>query len=283
MVLKGVSFADANASFDDARFVILGIPFDRTASYRTGARFAPNAIREASYNFETFLFEHGVDLLSIPFHDMGNLEEQGSVDAMVENAQMVIGEAVNAGKFPLVMGGEHSVTIPAVRTFGDIGVITIDAHLDFRQEYLGERNSHACVTKRIAEHVGLDRVAVLGVRSMSLDEWEDDKPLYYDVFTIRRRGVKECLDEAVRALGAEKIYLSLDIDAIDPSFAPGTGTPEPFGMDPIDVKAIISGLGDRLIGFDVVEVCPPCDQGSTAALAARLMREVIAVVHKNQK
>jgi agmatinase len=283
MALQGVSFADANASFDDAQFVIIGIPFDRTSSYRSGARFAPNAIREASYNFETFLFEHEVDLLEIPFHDMGNLEEQSTVDEMVSAAQGIIGEVVEGGKFPLIMGGEHSVTIPAVRTFRDIGFISIDAHLDFRREYLGQKNSHACVTRRITEQLGLDRVTVMGVRSMSSDEWEEEKPLFYDAFTLRRRGVRGCLDEAIRAMAAERIYLSLDIDGIDPAFAPGTGTPEPFGMDPTEVKTIISGLGDRLVGFDVVEVCPPYDRGNTAALAARLMREVIAVVHKHKK
>lgn len=281
MRLPGVTFADANASLDDARFIILGVPFDRTASFRTGARDAPNAIRAASYNFETFIFELGVDLLDVPFCDMGNLEEYGSVDEMVEEVHTTVKDLVKAGIFPVVMGGEHSVTIPAVRAFENVGVIIIDAHLDFRDEYLGVENSHACVTRRVSEHVGLDRVSVFGVRSISKEEWKEDKPLYFDPLTIRKRGILDCVNEAMERMDSERIYLSLDIDGIDPSFAPGTGTPEPFGLDPVDVKTLISAIGDRLVGFDIVEVCPPYDNGNTAALAARFIREVIATAYKH--
>lgn len=283
MTLPGVTFADANAPPEDARFVILGVPFDRTSSFRAGARHAPNAIRAASYNFETFIFELGVDLLDVPFYDMGDLEEHGTVDDMVEEVHATVKDLVETGIFPVIMGGEHSITIPAVRAFEDIGVIIIDAHLDFRDEYLGVKNSHACVTRRVSEHVGLNGVSVFGVRSISKEEWEEDKPLYFDAFTIRSRGILNCINEALKRMGSQRIYLSLDIDGIDPSFAPGTGTPEPFGLDPVEVKALISAIGDRLVGFDIVEVCPPYDNGNTAALAARFIREVIATAYKHKR
>jgi agmatinase len=276
MVVPGVSFADAHASIEDARYIIIGIPFDRTASFRSGARFAPNAIREASYNFETYLFEHDVDLLGIPMHDMGNMEEFGTADEMVENARPEISSLVSGGKFPIIIGGEHSITIPAVESHDGVGVISIDAHLDFRQEYLGERNSHACVTRRMADHVGLDNVVVLGVRSMSREESQDDTPEFIDAFTIREKGIEWAVKKALGMIRKEKIYLTLDIDGIDPSFAPGTGTPEPFGISDLDVKKCIDLLAPMLVGFDVVEVCPPHDNGNTAVLAARLIREVIA-------
>lgn len=282
MVLTGVSFADANATFEDAEFVILGIPFDRTASFRSGARFAPNAIREASYNFETYLFEHEVDLLDVNFHDAGNLEELGTVDEMVKHAGSFIEGVVSKGKFPIVLGGEHSVTIPAVRSFRDVGVVSIDAHLDFRQEYLGERNSHACVTRRIAEHVGMENVVVLGVRSMSREEVGDEMPEFIDSFTIREEGMERAVRRAMSLIGKEKIYLTLDIDGIDPACAPGTGTPEPFGISDLDVKKCIDMLSSRLVGFDLVEVCPNYDKGNTAALSARLVREVMATTWKSR-
>jgi len=282
MVLPGASFADANASLEDASFIILGIPFDRTASFRSGARFAPNAIREASYNFETFLYEHEVDLLDIPIHDMGNLEEFGTVDEMVSSARMELESLVSRGRFPIVLGGEHSVTIPAVQSFEDIGVVSIDAHLDFRDEYLGGRNSHACVTHRIADHVGIDNVVVLGVRSMSREEYESPRPEHIDAAAIREMGIERAVKEAIDILDKDRIYLTVDIDGIDPSFAPGTGTPEPFGLSDVDVKKCIDLLAPRLVGFDVVEVCPPFDNGNTSAMAARLVREAIATVWKTR-
>lgn len=283
MVLPGICFADANASFDDAQFVICGVPFDRTASFRAGARMAPNAIRQASYNFETYLFEHDVDLSDIPMNDLGNVEECGSPDEMVEVVREIAKRIVNAGKFPVFVGGEHTTTIPVVEAFDDIGVISIDAHLDYRPEYLGVKYSHACVTRRISEHVGIENVLVFGVRSISTEERGDKMPDYIDAFTIHKEGVEKAFRRAARMMEKERVFLTLDIDGIDPAFAPGTGTPEPFGLTPLEVKKCINMLGKRMVGFDITEVSPPYDEGNTAALAARMMREAIAVVWKNRK
>ncbi len=283
MVLAGIYFADANASFDDAKFVICGVPFDRTTSYRAGARMAPNAIRQASYNFETYLFEHDVDLSDVPMNDMGNVEECGSPEEMVEIVRGIAKKAVKAGKFPVFMGGEHTTTIPVVEAFDDIGVISIDAHLDYRESYLGLKYSHACVTRRISEHLGRENVLVFGVRSISAEEKSEKMPEFIDAFTIHDVGVESAFKRALNIIRKEKVFLTLDIDGIDPAFAPGTGTPEPFGLTPMEVKKCISMLGERLVGFDVTEVSPPYDEGNTAALAARMMREVIAVAWKNMK
>jgi len=283
MVLPGINFADADASFDGAKFIICGVPFDRTTSYRAGARMAPNAIRQASYNFETYLFEHDVDLSDVPMNDMGNVEECGSPEEMVETVRGIVTKIVKADKFPVFMGGEHTTTIPIVEAFDDIAVISIDAHLDYRETYLGMRYSHACVTRRIAEHVGLENVLVFGVRSISAEEKGDKMPRYVDAFTIRETGAERAFEKALDAVRKKRIFLTLDIDGIDPAFAPGTGTPEPFGLSPMEVKKCINMIGGRLVGFDVTEVSPPYDEGNTAALAARMMREVIAVAWKNMK
>ena len=269
-------FSDATESFEEAEFVLLGVPFDRTTSFRSGARLAPTTIREASSNFEMELFEHGVTFDDIKFHDSGDLYEEGTVDDMVEAIEEEARKVVSAGKFLVSMGGEHSITPPIVKAYGeDISVITIDAHLDYRDSYQGLKNSHACAHKRIEDIVGKGNVFAFGIRSISGEE-DHANALYADAFTIHEKGCMNVFREMLAKLKRKPVYLSLDIDGIDPAYAPGTGTPEPFGLTPLDVKYIIDELAPRLVGFDVVEVCPPYDNGNTSVLAARLVREVVA-------
>jgi agmatinase len=276
-------FADAWSDFDESRFVLLGVPFDKTTTFRSGTRFAPTTIREASSSFEQDMFEHGLSFADIPFHDSGDLYDEGTVDEMVAAVEEESRRIVGAGKFPIVIGGEHSITPPVVRAYEeDISVVIIDAHLDYRDEYQGLKNSHACAHKRVADIVGKGNVFAFGVRSISDDE-DSDEASYVDSFRIHERGCSPEFDRALTALGDRPVYLSLDIDGIDPAYAPGTGTPEPFGLTPFDVRNVINRLGGRLVGFDVVEVCPPYDNGNTSILAARFVREVIAVKWKAMK
>jgi len=281
MPIRGMlRFADAHASFDEADFVIVGVPFDKTTTYRSGTRFAPTAVRETSQTFEKDNFEHGVTFENIPVHDAGDMFEEGTVDEMVASIEEEARRIVSANKFPLFIGGEHSISPPVVKAFGDISVITIDAHLDFRDEYQGLKNSHACAHRRIVDHVGKGNAFAFGVRSISAEE-KVGEALYADAFRIHKEGCEKVFDEMLTKLKREKVYLSLDIDGIDPSYAPGTGTPEPFGLTPWDVRYVINRLGDRLVGFDVVEICPPYDNGNTSILGARMMREVMAVKWKS--
>ncbi len=281
MPLRGMlKFADAHSDFAESHFVALGAPFDKTTTFRSGTRFAPTAIREASVNFEAYMFEHGISISQIPFHDSGDLHDEGTADEMVASVEESARRIVEAGKFPVVIGGEHSVTPPVVKSFGDdVAVVIIDAHLDYQDEYQGLRNSHACAHRRVADIVGEGNVFAFGVRSISDDE-DFENAVYVDAFRIHEHGCREEFEKALPCLKERPIYLSLDIDGIDPAFAPGTGTPEPFGLTPFDVKYIINRLGDRLVGFDVVEVSPPYDNGNTSILAARFIREVIAVKWK---
>lgn len=276
MPIRGMlRFADAESSFEDAFFVIVGVPFDKTTTFRSGTRFAPTTVREATQNFEKENFEHGTTFDDIPVHDAGDLYEEGSVDEMVESVYEEAKRIVDAKKFPLFIGGEHSITPPVVKAFGEISVITIDAHLDFKDEYQGLKNSHACAHRRIADHVGVGNVFAFGIRSISSDE-EVSKALYADAFRIHEEGSRNVFDEMLSKLRRRPIYLSLDIDGIDPAYAPGTGTPEPFGLTPWDVRYVVNRIADRLVGFDVVEICPPYDNGNTSVLGARMMREVMA-------
>ncbi len=281
----GIGYAGAEADYNEADVVIFGVPYDHTACFKAGAREAPWAIRRASYNFEEIHFEHGVHQELPSVCDYGNCDDFVLPEDMMSEVEFAVGPAVRDGKFPIVIGGEHSVNIPVVRSFDkdDIAVISIDAHLDSRDEYLGTSYSHACVMRRAAEHVGLENVFVLGARAIGEEELDrDDVVPFISSYDIMDHGIEWAIGKALESVRNERIYLTIDIDGIDPAFAPGTGTPEPFGLMPMDVKKVINAVGDRLAGFDVVEVSPPSDPaGITSILAARYVNEVIAVIAKN--
>lgn len=281
--ISPLQFEPSKFSFDDAKFVIIGIPFDRTSSFRSGSKFAPNAIREASYNFENYLFEHDMDFSNIPFCDIGNLEELGGSKEMLESVEEVMKILIEKNKFPVIIGGEHFMTPSVVNCYENVGVIILDAHLDFRDSYLGNKYSHACVTRRVYEIVGKKNLVILGVRSMSSEEKNDAKEMglkYFSSFDIKEIGVEETLNKVLNFVQSNNIYLSLDVDVVDPSFAPGVGNPEPFGLTPLDIKKCINILAKKLVGFEVSEVSPYFDNGNTSALTARFIREVITVAEK---
>lgn len=270
-------FADATADPEGAAATLFGVAYDGTTSFRPGTRFGPDAIRQASWNFESYHLDLGVDLRRARFADLGNLAEFGSAAAMVEAVEGFVRAQVAAGRFPLALGGEHSLTPACVRGVGRPGYVVLDAHMDFREDYLGDPNSHACQARRVAEHVGPDRMVLVGIRSGSQEEAEAAEGMGLRVVTasdVHREGLAPVL-EALEALPGE-VYLSLDADAIDPAYAPAVGNPEPFGLTPLHVQEVIATLAPRLVGFDVTEVSPPWDHGTTAALAARLVREVLA-------
>lgn len=275
-------FADSNSDFESSYFVIFGVPFDGTSSYRHGSKFAPDEIRKASYNLESYLPEHDFSFRNVKVHDMGNigtLDEFGNAEDVIESVYSTLLSLEE--KFPIMLGGEHSITIGAAKALAsksNVGMLFIDAHADFRDSYLGNRYSHACVARRAYEYLK-GKIISLGVRSASEDEVIFARKIGYKWFTsydFRERGWEEVIKEALEILDVEKIYLSIDIDGIDPSFAPGTGTPEYFGLTPLEVKNIIDFLGPKLIGADIVEICPPCDNGNTSILGARFVQEIIA-------
>jgi agmatinase len=281
----GTSYAGAESDYNEAEVVICGVPYDHTSSFRSGSKEGPGAIRRASYNFEESHFEHGLNQRRLSIYDYGDCDEYFLPESMFEEVDFALGPAIRDGKFTVAIGGEHSINIPIMRHFdkNDVALISIDAHLDSRDEYMGTPNSHACITRRASEHLGIDNIFVLGVRSISDEELDrDDVIPHIDSYTIMEKGIEWALGQALEHVKNERIYLTLDIDGIDPAFAPGTGTQEPFGLMPIDVKKVINGIGDRLAGFDVVEVCPPADpSGITSNLAARYINEVLAVHAKN--
>lgn len=281
-------FADAESNFNDAEFVIFGVPYDKTSSFRHGASQAPKEIRQAGWNFETYYLKTGVDLKDIKFHDYGDIDvKNDKPEIMIRKVREFTSKLLEKNKFPIAIGGEHSITPGIIQAFPkDIAVLSLDAHIDFRQQYENEPYNHACAVRRIADHVDIKNIAVVGIRSAEKEEFEEaktNKLFYIDSFFIRNNGIKKAIDETKKYLKNKRIYLSLDIDVIDPAYAPGTSTPEPFGITPFDVLECIDAFSPQLIGFDVVEVCPPFDKGETALLAAKFVRYVIDRTWTNRK
>src|SRR3989304_3852942 len=201
-------FADAAASDDPARIVLFGVPYDRTCSFRGGSRWAPHAIREAAYNLETYMMDHGRDILDVRFHDLGDLGDFGPAEDMVKAVSETSARIVKAGKIPVALGGEHSNAPPVGRGLPQGGgVIGLDAHLDFRDAYLDNKWSHACSQRRIGEHVGFDRTLYAGVRSFSAEEKEDRERLglsFISAYEIHQRGIERAIDRALHAVGRER-------------------------------------------------------------------------------
>ncbi|MDR0335083.1 MAG: agmatinase [Methanomassiliicoccaceae archaeon] len=280
--MQGLSFADADSAFDDSNVVIYGIPYDRTSSFRSGSREAPNTVRRASYGFEVKHFEHS-PVPDVLMHDFGDLDDFIIPEDMMDEIAFSTAPAVKNDKFTVAIGGEHSVTPPIVKNFGNVSVISVDAHLDSRDEFMGSPYSHACTMRRCSDIVGIDNVFVLGVRSIAEEELDrDDVIPHISSYDIMEKGMQRAIKKALDSVKNEKIYLTIDIDGIDPAFAPGTGTQEPFGLLPVDVKRLMNAIGGRLVGMDVVEISPPYDHGGiTSVLGARYIKEGISIFAKH--
>jgi agmatinase len=226
--------------------------------------------------------DHQREITDVSFTDLGDTPSFASSAEMVSGVTKMASDIVGAGKTPIVIGGEHSLAPAVVRAFPkDIGVIGIDAHLDFRDAYMNDKWSHACSARRCADHVGVENVIYMGVRSYSREEREDLERLgltYVSVYDIHERGIVVAAERALKTIDRDKIYLTIDTDGIDPAYAPAVGNPEPFGLAPLQVKRLLRILGPHLVGMDLNEVSPAWDFGQTALLGARLIREAIMAI-----
>ena len=279
-------FADAETDYQKAKYVIYGIPYDKTSSFRYGSSKGPDAIRQASWNFESYNIINDIDFVEIPTHDFGNIEniEQENPESMIETVSHQISKFVNEKKIPVGIGGEHSATAGIIKSFQkNIHILLFDAHLDFRESYENEAYNHACTIRRIIDYLPIDHVHVVGVRSAEKNEYQDaiEKKLdFYDMNSVNKKGIEYIITQLQNKLNNNPIYISIDIDAIDPGFAPGTGTPEPFGLLPKDILSFFDVFSKSLIGFDIMEVNPLFDHGQTASLAAKYVRYGIEKIHK---
>lgn len=276
-------FGGFDEPYESARVVFIGAPLDVTSSYRSGTRFAPSKIREASANLETYLMTAELDVFErLRISDLGDLiimqtDLQTDGERIVRAVQRVMGD----GKIPALLGGEHTITLFALRAFEDVFLIQLDAHLDLRDEYLGDRVCHATVMRRVLDFLPKDRLVQVGVRSCSKEEAEFAERAKIRAYSSEQ--VMESFPSVVADLreivGDERVYLTIDLDVLDPAFAPGVTTPEPGGPLTTTVLRLVRELGKlNLCAFDVVELTPPYDNGTTAFAAARIIYELLAAM-----
>jgi agmatinase len=277
-------FISATTSFEEGKVVIFGCPYDGSASFRPGARFGPSAIRKASWGIETFSPYFQKDLTKVPIHDMGDLElPLGEKKACLDLIRATLRKVLSEKKFPVLLGGDHLITLPAVEEIllihPKLHLLHIDAHTDLREEYLGETLSHSTVMQRVAEHLGAGKLFQVGVRSGTEEEFKKAKKMR-SIHLADRRSLRAL----VRRLRNRPVYVSLDLDVIDPSLLPGVGTPEPGGFT---FQQFISLLKElqllQVIGFDVVELTPDYDPTQVSSVtAAVILREMILAFCANR-
>ncbi|AIJ05729.1 agmatinase [Methanocaldococcus bathoardescens] len=273
-------FIMTNSSFEEADGVIFSIPYDETTSFKPGTREGGNAIRTASWGLETYSPILDRDLSEIKYCDLKDLDLYGSQAEIFNTIHHVSREILKKGKKIIVFGGEHSITYPIIKAVKDIYddfiVIQFDAHCDLRDEYLGNKLSHACVMRRVYELT--KDIFQFGIRSGDKEEWDFAKKnnLYLKMDLMNEDDL-----EYIKSLD-KPIYITIDIDVLDPAYAPGTGTPEPCGFSTRELfnsLYLLEEVKDRIIGFDIVEVSPIYDIANiTAITAAKIARELMLMI-----
>ena len=285
MILPNIeTFIGCESSFEEASIVLYGAPFDSTTSFRPGARFGPAAMRHESFGLETYSPYQDRDLMDISVFDSGDLELCfGSSEMALSDIQKRAEEILEADKFPLLLGGEHLVTLAAVRAvaakYPDLHIIHFDAHADLRDDYLGARLSHACVLRRCHDLLGDGRIHQFCIRSGEREEFRfaaqhtDFHPLSF-----------EGLEETVRELKEKNVpvYFTIDLDCLDPAAFPGTGTPEAGGVTFLELLEAIRMVAQaNVVGADVNELAPMLDaSGVSTATACKVLRELLLAIAK---
>ncbi len=282
-----MTFPGATASRAEADYVVAGAPLDVSTTFRPGARFGPERIRRFARTFDDYDRTTGRRFSECGVHDRGEVRAWDDAPAYLAWLAGELRDVVADGAVPLLLGGEHTVSAAGVNAVGPDVFVCLDAHLDLRSDYDGNEYSHATVTRRILDRVGagvddgdadgdgpagggVEEAIVLGARTGSPAEW--DRAEAPDVTVVPPEAVPD-FDLDAR-LSGRRAYLSVDVDAADPGFAPGTGTPEPFGLAPREMRAVVRTVAPYATGFDVVEVNDR-DDGQAASLAAKLCRAFV--------
>ncbi len=273
------TFIGCDAEYSEARIVLFGAPFDSTTSFRPGTRFAPHTIRSESFGLETYSPLLDRDLEDISVFDSGDLELCiGSSEKALAQISERTATILADNKLPLMIGGEHLVTLGAfrevIKKYPDVHIIHFDAHTDLRDEYLGVGLSHACVIRRCHDLTGDGRIHQFGIRSGERSEFRWADSGHTDLHKFNFDG----LAETVKQIGRKPVYFTIDLDVLDPSIFPGTGTPEAGGvtfMQLFDAMRIVCG-NCNIVAADVNELCPTYDQsGVSTAVACKVVRELL--------
>ncbi len=272
------TFIACDCEYENADIVLFGAGYDGTTSFRAGTRFAPSAIRNESFGIETYSPYQDKDMTDYSYFDSGDLELPfGSPEKVLDDIQQRSETILNDRKIPFMIGGEHLVTLGQVRAvskkYNDLYIIHFDAHADLRDDYLGQKLSHACVLRRCHEIVGDGHIFQFGIRSGDRDEFKfAEKHTYMNKFNL------DTLEETVNNLKEKNVYLTVDLDVLDPSIFAGTGTPEAGGVTFDELRKALTLVCSKLniVACDVNELSPPYDQsGVSTAVACKIIREIL--------
>lgn len=282
-------FSGMQKSFEESKYVIFGVPFDGTSSYRTGARFGPNSIRQASLNIETYSFRSGIDVEDLSIFDAGDLHVSPDVAKTVDMTRFVVGDILAAGKIPVVLGGEHTVALGVAKSLGvkasKTAIVSFDAHLDLRCDYLGSTLSHTTFMQLISAEVKPAKIIEVGTRSVCKEEISFAKKAGVEFFTtqqIIKEGSEQIAEQLKEKLACyDNLYLTVDMDVLDPAYAPAVQNPEPEGITTTALlDLVLAQCGKPVIGFDVSEVAPIYDQGISSVVAAKVIFEMLCQIEK---
>jgi agmatinase len=268
------TFLDTVTPLEESSYAIIGAPLDLTSSHRSGSRFGPDAIRQASQYMETYSLRTGLDLEDVSISDLGNIIDTGSVEGALRNIEEAISLVVGSGEVPVMLGGEHSVTLGALRAVEPDLVVDFDAHLDLRNRLLGLRLSHGTFMRRAMEELDF-RLVIIGGRALSKEEVEyveenGDRVRLISADDERMEEVREWSDPS------SSVYITVDMDVVDPSSAPAVGNPSPEGVSVTQLIDMIARVSDfNVKGFDLTEVAPHYDSGLTAIQAAYIVLETM--------
>jgi agmatinase len=267
---KHLCFVDASAEYVTAPLILLGCPFDGTTTYKPGSRFAPTAIREASQSLESYSPIQKKDLSQISLCDLGDLELPfGNTPRILNLIKKAITQLLNDEKIPIILGGEHLITLPIISAFRepypDLMLVHLDAHTDLRDEYLGEKLSHATVMRRVIEEIGNENLIQLGIRSGTQEEFAFANRIGCQYNTENQQD----LFRLQQKIQGKNIYISLDLDILDPSILPGTGNPEPGGYSFKQLFEVLSVFkAGNVVGMDMVELLPYQTPHQISSIAA---------------
>ena len=279
-----LSFQSCKAEYNESNVVLFSVPMDTTTSYRPGTRFAGNAIRVESIGIEWYSPYKDMNLRDYKTVDIGDLElPMGLVEDSLEIVNDTVKQILKDNKKPMMIGGEHLVTLPVVQAlvqkYPDLHIIHLDAHTDLRDEFLGRKLSHATVLRRCHDLLGDGRIFQFGIRSGDKHEFD----LAKDGHVFMRKFDLDGLDKIVEKLKDKPVYITIDLDVLDPSVFPGTGTPEPGGItfkELLQAMKTFEGLND-VVGADLVELAPMLDTSNVSTVvAAKALREMILLLHR---
>ena len=283
MKKKYQHFLGESPSYKESKFVVLPVPLEHTVSYGKGTSMGPSKILEASVELETYDIETKKEAIKDGVYTVEPVELNTNLDSFMNDLEKRVSSILDDSKIPIILGGEHSISAPIVKSFknkyNDLSILHFDAHLDLRKKYEGTKYSHASVMRRILDELGVDKIVSLGIRSVSPEENKfindtDKVKVFYAEDVLNNSFNPE---ELIKLL-SQNVYISFDVDVFDPAVIPSTGTPEPGGLFWYDIIKILRALSNskkNILGLDIVELAPDSVNHHSEFTIAKLIYKII--------